>query len=147
MRRDLKFEWFGTREEWAATALPEVAVPFANLKGWVGARLSSYSYGEWTHPREREWFIYAVQGEHGGPIKIGKTTSIKSRISELQVGFPFGRLRLVGVTIDRDYLERQLHERLESLRMRGEWFAPHARVVELVRLFLDAGTAVRDEVA
>jgi hypothetical protein len=66
---------------------------------------------------------YLVQGEMGGPIKIGRsnTKSLGSRIAALQTGYPY-QLKIVRL-IEGD-LEAELHSRFAHLRMNGEWFAP-----------------------
>jgi hypothetical protein len=66
---------------------------------------------------------YLVQGEHGGPIKIGlsNTTGLGSRVAALQTGYPY---RLKVVRLLQGNLEAELHSQFAHLRMNGEWFEP-----------------------
>lgn len=66
---------------------------------------------------------YLVQGEHGGPIKIGLSnpTGLGSRLASLQTGYPY---RLVVVRLEEGNYEAELHHRFAHLRLHGEWFSP-----------------------
>lgn len=73
---------------------------------------------------------YFIQGEDGGPIKIGFTTNHpKERLSELQVGSPV-RLCFVGFMKGRRELE--LHRRFAHLRLHGEWFDNDLELCEFI---------------
>jgi hypothetical protein len=80
-----------------------------------------------TLPRGGRGFVYFVQAGHDGPIKIGWTIDIAQRLTDLQIASPF-ILRLLAVIDGDKDLERALHERLASHRLRGEWFENHADV-------------------
>lgn len=63
---------------------------------------------------------YLIQGEYGGPVKIGVTRgSARGRLSEIQTGNP-ERLRVM-LRIPGD-CERELHRAFEEYRLVGEWF-------------------------
>jgi hypothetical protein len=69
--------------------------------------------------------LYVVQGQDGGPVKIGKAVDVEKRVAALQTGFPFQlELRMIGWGIG--HAEQAVHRDLESVRLRrnGEWFAP-----------------------
>lgn len=71
----------------------------------------------------RQW-IYFVQGDDGGPVKIGRTGNRpQQRVEMLQSGYPFGRLRVVGLILGVHATEKELHARFSASRMRGEWFS------------------------
>lgn len=74
------------------------------------------------------------------PIKIGRTNSLKRRMSELQTGNPV-QLRLLGYieTGDEASLEAKLHQEFRRKRGSGEWFNIEAN--EIVPFLLDAGSA------
>jgi hypothetical protein len=74
------------------------------------------------------------------PIKIGRTNSLKRRMSELQTGNPV-QLRLLGYIESREdaALEATLHREFHQRRGSGEWFNIEAE--EIVPLLLAAGTA------
>lgn len=87
------------------------------------------------HEQITERWVYFAQGDDGGPIKIGVTTNDpRQRIDNLQTGYPFGRLRLVGLIRGSDRTEGEIHRRFRHLRMRGEWFAPAPDLCSFVQL-------------
>lgn len=80
-------------------------------------------------------FVYFVQPEEGGPIKIGVTNDIDRRLAGLQTGSP---VRLVlrhhieaGTSGQAYALERDLHGRFHSYRLHGEWFEASAELAKL----------------
>lgn len=81
----------------------------------------------------RTWWVYFIQGEDGGPIKIGRTRNLAARVSELQCGYPFGRLRYVAIVHATDQTEQYLHEQFASFRLFGEWFVPAPELVRFIR--------------
>jgi hypothetical protein len=66
-------------------------------------------------------FVYYVQAEQGGPIKIGSTTNVAKRLIGLQNGSPL-LLKLIGVEPGGRLRERELHIKLHYWRLHGEWF-------------------------
>lgn len=74
------------------------------------------------------------------PIKIGRTNSLKRRMSKLQTGNPV-QLRLLGYieSADEAALEAKLHQKFRQERESGEWFNIEAK--EIVPFLLAAGTA------
>ena len=73
--------------------------------------------------------IYFIQDERG-PIKIGHTAGrINLRLSYMQCSNPF-QLRLLSLTDGDETTERSLHERFAQHRLRGEWFSPHAEILQ-----------------
>lgn len=65
--------------------------------------------------------IYAIQGEHGGPVKIGSTRDPAMRLRELQAASPMP-LRIVRSFPGNRVMESRLHDQLRHLRINGEWF-------------------------
>lgn len=72
---------------------------------------------------------YFIQGEGGGPIKIGISTraGLQNRLSSIQTGHPD---RLV-VRIMRGNREREMHLRFAHLRLAGEWFHADGELAEV----------------
>jgi hypothetical protein len=69
-------------------------------------------------PKEPSFIYFVV----GGPfVKIGFSTSVRFRITSLQVGNPYRLSLLNSIPGDVD-LERELHRRFSSYRAQGEWF-------------------------
>lgn len=68
-------------------------------------------------------FVYFIQGESGGPIKIGYTTDIERRLKDLQTGYPDILKLLMAFRGNQEY-EKALHKQLQPYRLSGEWFKP-----------------------
>ena len=62
---------------------------------------------------------YVVEAVGTGRLKIGKATSIKTRLKQIQAHCPV--IARVIATADED-IERILHKTLEVHRLHGEWF-------------------------
>lgn len=69
--------------------------------------------------RTQRW-TYVVQGEHGGPIKIGIAERPLQRLTSLQTGNPH-KLRVVAM-FKGERFENLLHDRYKQRRLHGEWF-------------------------
>ncbi len=67
--------------------------------------------------------IYFVRQNELSPIKIGWTSNITQRMSMLETAAPYG-MTLLGtiVTQTAKDLEKHLHVKYASKRLRGEWF-------------------------
>jgi len=78
--------------------------------------------------------IYFITEEKELSTKIGFSSSIELRLSELQIGNP--RELWVSATIDgltlqsARSMEIYLHKRFQSYRIRGEWFLPNVFYVD-----------------
>lgn len=87
-----------------------------------------------------EEFVYFVQGEHGGPIKIGYTKkSMPGRLTDLQCGHPY-KLVVRRLVLGDVELERELHEHFQKCRLAGEWFSPVPELVEIAKARADDPT-------
>lgn len=85
--------------------------------------------------RHREHWVYFLQGDDGGPVKIGRSLKHPlERCAGVQVGYPFGRLRVVGILRAPAFNEQRLHKAYAHLRIRGEWFRPAPDLVEYIAL-------------
>jgi hypothetical protein len=62
--------------------------------------------------------VYVVQGEHGGPFKVGYARDINKRMKQLQTGYPY--LLLLRGELDMD--EKEVHYTLSKDALMGEWF-------------------------
>lgn len=72
--------------------------------------------------------VYAIQAGDGGPVKVGVTRNVASRLRALQTAQPMP-LRLLHVWEGGAGVEREIHRRLAAHNLGGEWFSP---VPELV---------------
>lgn len=73
-------------------------------------------------------FVYVIQAQESGRIKIGISANPAKRLSQVQNGNP-EHLRLVGAVPGGRRLESQLHSELAQYRLCGEWFEPSDGVV------------------
>lgn len=80
-----------------------------------------------------ESVVYFVQAGPDGPIKIGITTSLDSRLRALQTGSP-RRLTLLHTEPGGRDRELALHRRWDRHRLRGdgEWFAPAPAILDYI---------------
>lgn len=65
--------------------------------------------------------IYFIQQGEVGPIKIGWSKNVRSRIATLKTASPY-RLRLLLVLKGEEHDERRLHDWFHEERLNGEWF-------------------------
>ena len=66
-------------------------------------------------------FVYFIQRESGGPVKIGKSMRPDSRLKILQEACP-ETLQIVGVCAGGYPAEVQLHRWFAAQKLDGEWF-------------------------
>jgi hypothetical protein len=86
-------------------------------------------------------FIYFIQGEHGGPIKIGYSQHPDQRLHDLQCGTPYP-LVVRRVFPGDKAKELELHKRFAEGRYIGEWFEATPELVELAEARADEVTPV-----
>jgi len=80
-------------------------------------------------------FIYFLQIEKTGPIKIGESDDIDKRFRQIASTIPM-RVYCLGVIKRRGIsnLERALQFYFIDLCIRGEWFKPDKRIFDFVKL-------------
>lgn len=74
-------------------------------------------------------YIYFIQGECGGAIKIGYSETPENRLKTLQTGYPDMLKTLLLVPGNED-TEKMFHRKYEKLRLNGEWFKPEKELLE-----------------
>lgn len=72
-------------------------------------------------------WVYIVRADNG-PLKVGVTTSVRSRVMAFQQSSP-NRISLVSVVAAGKFLESRIKHRWRETRMWGEWFRP-AQIIE-----------------
>lgn len=82
-------------------------------------------------------FIYFVQHENGGPIKIGRSQSPSKRIEQLQCSSS-GRLKVLCCIPAPVSFELKIHQRFATLRVHREWFQPSPGLRKFIRQILAA---------
>ena len=77
-------------------------------------------------------YLYLIEEEGDGYLKIGVATDVSARISTLQTGNVRRLKELCSVgPLSRKTafaLESKVHKALSDLRVVGEWFEPSARL-------------------
>jgi len=76
--------------------------------------------------------IYFIQGENGGPIKIGYTKNLVNRMFVLQEGNPY-KLVVLGTMDGTLAAEQRLHTKFEKHRFRSEWFEDCEEIREFIK--------------
>ena len=80
--------------------------------------------------------IYFMQAGNG-PIKIGFSTNIKSRLPEIQRWHP-EEIRLLKMVTGRIEGERDIHRLFKEDRIRGEWFKPSEKLMAFINGLQDS---------
>jgi len=65
--------------------------------------------------------IYFIQAGEDGPVKIGRAKDPVARLAGLQTGSS-ERLYIRAVLDEPDECEEYLHDILDAVRVKGEWF-------------------------
>ena len=91
----------------------------------------------------KEWHLYFIQQNDDGPIKIGITTNVASRLSSVQCGNPQKLNLLFSLPYpSKEHAradERYLHFLFEHLKISGEWFEPKPFLVERIEVIKHHG--------
>ena len=66
-------------------------------------------------------YLYIIQSDLTGMIKIGRSINPQKRLKQLQTGNP-NKLKLIALFENQGWKEKILHERLSTFRLEGEWF-------------------------
>ena len=72
--------------------------------------------------------VYVLTTQQFEYIKIGRTTNLKQRISNIQSGCPFLLSLWLGIRTPNDsQVEKHLHKAMRHAHLRGEWFVPQVQ--------------------
>ena len=69
--------------------------------------------------------LYIMQMGRTGAIKVGRSSNVDRRLTEIQTGCPY-EVRVIIVAKDQGWRERSIHQDLRRFRLRGhkgEWFS------------------------
>lgn len=91
-------------------------------------------------------YIYFIQGENGGSIKIGYTKDVSERIKALQTGHP-DTLVCLDLFPGSMPMETLIHRDLRKYRIRpnGEWFKPDPYVLDRMKKYKARALEIRDK--
>lgn len=78
--------------------------------------------------------VYFIQAVNGGPIKIGKSKDVETRLSQIQYANDMGKLEVLGVVDGYTETERFLHHIFADYRIdpRREWFEPAQPLLDFI---------------
>lgn len=79
-------------------------------------------------------FVYFVQIDIDGPIKIGTTCNLRRRLQTLTVPWLFSTLTVVATVPGYQQTEQYLHEYFKDLKITGEWFKPSVEILDFIKL-------------
>lgn len=74
-------------------------------------------------------FVYFVQGEFGGGIKIGYSKTPESRLKQLQTSYP-DTLKILVLVPGNNKDEKTYHRKFEHIKLNGEWFKPEKELLD-----------------
>jgi excisionase family DNA binding protein len=94
--------------------------------------------------RVESGFVYFIQAESGGLIKIGTALDPLVRLINLQSGSPL-RLVILGCLRGGRTLEQALHREFAGQRQHFEWFEPNPAIVDFIAEALTTEGAPRAE--
>lgn len=95
--------------------------------------------------RSREGWIYFIQSDAGGNIKIGFSTyGGRRRLDQLQVGSPV-KLELLAAIVGTKHDENALHLHFNRLREKGEWFRAGADLYDFIDVICEERKAYPEE--
>lgn len=123
-----------------ASLLEGKALPPAKRR--VMAEISSYPPRGPQGVSDADLYIVQV-GDHG-PIKIGRSKNVKSRIRTLQTG-QHERVRLLAVGVGLGHFESDFHYALSAVRIQNEWFE-WTRQGRAAVMMLRKGVTITDDV-
>ena len=76
-------------------------------------------------------YVYFIQSEKGGAIKIGLSKNPEERLNELQPSTPY-KLKLLAKIKGNVRKERELHRKFARYRIQGEWFEAHTDLLSYI---------------
>ncbi len=88
--------------------------------------------------------IYFVQGEYGGPIKIGFSTDLRKRLGSLQSSNPYKLILLMAIPGSRK-TEQGIHDRLNAHWLRGEWYNDAPAIYEKIERLREKHRKIYEE--
>ena len=123
-----------TRLLWRAAGAPtpaefaiiatEAELLCSNLKAWQAGLKP-------PRPRLIKIGVVYFLSDRAGFIKIGFTTSLAQRITDLQIASS-SELRLLATIVASNRMETEFKHRFRRLRVRGEWHKPGDHLIEFI---------------
>lgn len=83
-------------------------------------------------PKRPRGYVYFIQGQCGGAIKVGYSTIPQDRLRTLQTGYP-DTLKMLLLIPGNEKTEQTMHREFEASRLNGEWFRPDDYVIARIK--------------
>lgn len=122
---------YGTVKRWVSEGMPALRV--AGL-----VRIDPKEADEWVKAHrsgsvafERQSLIYIARRENDGAFKIGWSSDVTRRLSELRKAHK--SVALVAAFPGDKPEELRIHKRLKSFHLGGEWYSPAPEIDELLK--------------
>jgi len=91
--------------------------------------------------------VYALATTNFEFVKIGRTNSIKNRMSNIQAGCPFDLFIWMSIKTPKTHeIERELHQLMNHRKVRGEWFSLFDEDLDFLSNYFDFTNANVKEV-
>jgi len=87
-----------------------------------------------TASKKAKGYVYFIQGQCGGAIKIGYSVCPEKRLKELQTGYPDTLVILLMIP-GSEATEHTLHREFSASRLQGEWFRPDEYLLNKIKEF------------
>ena len=85
-------------------------------------------YAERVEKEYPKYFVYFIQDEFSGRIKIGTTKDVRDRLKRIQIFSPISSLKIIGCMEGSYKKENFLHRKFKKFRLHGEWFEPSEEI-------------------
>ena len=92
--------------------------------------MSNYLF-KWSEVPITGW-IYFIEFQPGGPVKIGYASNMDKRLAGLQVSCPY-ELNVLHAAPGGRECEKAIHLYLDKFAARGEWFWPVFELSKTIR--------------
>lgn len=78
-------------------------------------------------------YIYFIQDDRGGPIKIGRSEVYPNdRMRVIQIHYPYPLHILGTILTENPRAEAAVHDYFSHLRLEGEWFRPEPELIKFI---------------
>jgi hypothetical protein len=91
------------------------------------------------HDAEQRRYVYIVQGEKTGLLKIGLASNVRRRLLMMQSTSPdiLRVIKVLGPISGAHQIEQAFHWAFAEHRKHGEWFAPDEEILNAVDSWSD----------
>lgn len=84
---------------------------------------------EFVNNAERSEFIFFIQGENGGSIRIGNSINPVFTLKKLQRGYP-DKLKLLLVISETFRESIEIRDKFKKYRLKGGWYKPNKEIFD-----------------